>query len=273
MDGYSASNLLTWAESELTRSGIECARHETKLLLSHCPDARSFRRCVKRRTTRYPLQYILKEAEFMGLPLKFEKGVFIPRPETELLVEKVLEITANMGNRPIKILEIGTGSGNVAISLTKNVTNCKIIASDISGAALRAAAQNAGMNSVGEKIKFVKSDLFNAITDTYFNYFDIIISNPPYIKRGEIKSLQPEISYEDVRALDGGEDGLDFYRRIFREGRRYLKAGGIFAFEIGYDQREAITEIIAEYSELGEVESFKDYNGHDRIIMVKKWIS
>ena len=198
------------------------------------------------------------------------EGVFIPRPETEILIEKTAEIASGLGSRHLNILEIGTGSGNIAISLTKNVTNCRIIASDISDAALRTAFQNAKMNAVGNSIKFIKSDLFSNINSTYFTYFDIIISNPPYVRRGEIKGLQPEIAYEDIRALDGGDDGLDFYHRILDEGRRYLKAGGIFAFEIGCDQSGAITKIAEKYPELGRAETFKDYNGHDRIAIIDK---
>ncbi|MDD5681439.1 MAG: peptide chain release factor N(5)-glutamine methyltransferase [Candidatus Omnitrophica bacterium] len=270
MSNSTKESLLKWAETELSRSGIESAKRETELLLSRCSDIGLFQHLIKRRASRYPLQYIVQETEFMGLPLKLKEGVFIPRPETELLVEKILEIMANTGDRTVDILEIGTGSGNIPISLTKNVTNCRIIASDISDTALAIASQNAEMNAVSEKIKFIKSDLFGNIPGIYLNYFDIIISNPPYVKRGEIKQLQPEISYEDTSALDGGCDGLDFYHNILGKGRRYLKTGGIFAFEIGYDQREAVAKIIGKYPELGKAKSFKDYNGHDRIVIVEK---
>ncbi len=258
-------DLRVWAEERLERAGIDTAKREAALLLSFCPDSISFKRCVRRRAARYPLQYVLRGTEFMGLPLELRKGVFIPRPETELLVERILRKIEGINGQAIDILEIGTGSGNIAISLTKNVTNCKIIASDISDTALRTASRNALLNSVNEKIRFIKSDLFKNIPDTYLKYFDIVISNPPYIKRRGIKPLPPEISHEDVRALDGGADGLNFYRRIFRSGRRYLKPGGIFAFEIGYNQGPALRRMIKKYPDIGGIEIFKDYSGHDRI--------
>ena len=207
----------------------------------------------------------------MGLPLKMEEGVFIPRPETEIVVEKVFTLTRDMASKDINVLDIGTGSGNIAISLTKNITNCKIIASDISDLAIKTAKDNAAANLVSERIAFIKSDLFRDIPRTYYHYFDIIIANPPYVRRAEIRGLQPEISHEDIRALDGGWDGLDFYRRILDEGRRYLKTGGIFAFETGYDQGDAVAEIARQYPGVGGTKIFKDYNGHDRVAIV--WTS
>lgn len=262
--------LLEWGVAELAAAGIATARSETALLLERCPDAELFRCRVKRRASRYPLQYILRDTEFMGLPFKLREGVFIPRPETEILVEKTAKIADDMGRGSIDVLEIGTGSGNIAISLTKNVTNCRILASDISDEALETASENAEMNAVGRRIRFIKSDLFHNISAATSGYFDIIISNPPYVRRSEIKQLQPEISYEDARALDGGIDGLDFYRKILDEGRQHLKAGGIFAFEIGHDQAASITEIAKRHPELGGIEIFKDYNGLDRIAIIVK---
>ncbi len=262
------AELLKWGEYVLRAAGIDTAGLDAGILLDHCPDTGVFRSSINHRASRYPLQYILKEAEFMGLPLNLREGVFIPRPETEILIEKALEIIADMDRCPVNMLEIGTGSGNIAISLTKNVTNCRIIASDISDAALETASQNAEMNVVDRQIEFIKSDLFDNISSAYLGYFDIIISNPPYVKRDEIKHLEPEIAHEDVRALDGGIDGLDFYRAILDDGRRYLRSGGVVVFEIGCDQAEAIAEIIKKYPELGNIKIFKDYNGLDRIVVI-----
>ncbi|MDP3789301.1 MAG: peptide chain release factor N(5)-glutamine methyltransferase [Candidatus Omnitrophota bacterium] len=261
--------LLKWGEAELAAAGIDTARLDAGILLDRFPNTGLFRRSVKQRASRYPLQYILNETEFMGLALKLRENVFIPRPETEILSEKAIEIAINMDRYPVSVLEIGTGSGNIAISLTKNVTNCRIIASDISDVALETAAQNAEMNTVSGQIEFVKSNLFDNISSVYSGYFDIIISNPPYVKRDEIKHLQPEIAHEDIKALDGGIDGLDFYRAILAGGRHYLRAGGVFLFEIGYDQAVAVAKIAEQYPELGEVKFFKDYNNYARVAIVK----
>lgn len=270
MEIYKTLDLIKWGEKELSKFGVECALHDANALMRYSQDTDSFRNCIEKRASRYPLQYILKETEFMGLNLRMTEGVFIPRQETEILIEKTLELAKGMESSTINILEIGTGSGNIAISLTRNITNCRIIASDISDVALETAFENAEMNTVSRQIEFIKSDLFDSIPDVYLGRFDIIVSNPPYVKRGEIKQLQPEIAYEDVRTLDGGIDGLDFYRSILAGGRRYLKAGGMFAFEIGDDQAAAVSEIVERYSELGSVKIFKDYSGHDRIAIVKK---
>ncbi|MFH0839660.1 MAG: peptide chain release factor N(5)-glutamine methyltransferase [Candidatus Omnitrophota bacterium] len=271
MEVYETLDLIKWGEKELLKSGVECALHDANTLMRYSQDADSFRNHIEKRVSRYPLQYILKETDFMNARLKMEDGVFIPRPETEILVEKALEVISNIASNTVNILEIGTGSGNIAISLTKNVTNCRIIASDISDSAIETARENAVVNLVSDRVKFVKSDLFGDIPRTCYNYFGMIISNPPYVRREDIAGLQPEISYEDIRALDGGWDGLDFYGRILDEGRRYLKAGGVFLFEIGHDQGEAIFKITKQYKELNGFKLLKDYNGCDRVVIA--WIS
>jgi release factor glutamine methyltransferase len=284
MKTFDSIGLAKWGEKKLKDAGVECAEYDTRELLSFSESAEAFRDYIRKRASRYPLQYLIGETEFMGISLKLAQGVFIPRHETELLAEKALEyITGLAGRRvnPVRkecsngvnILEVGTGSGNLAISLTKNVTNCKIIASDVSDLAIETAKKNARANGVSERIDFIKSDLFNGIPRRYIDYFDVIISNPPYIKQAEIRCLQPEIAYEDITALDGGDDGLGFYRKILGDGRIYLKAGGIFAFEIGHDQGAAVSEIGKEHSELGGVKIFKDYNGHDRVVIIEKRVA
>ena len=282
-----ALSLIRWARKELERSDVPCAEKDAETLFAHsfntcreniflrenfrlnAGDIDLFRRYVKLRASRLPLQYIIKSAEFMGLPFALERGVFIPRPETELLVEKVLENIKSMNKKRINILEIGTGCGNIAISLTKNATGCKIIASDISGKALKVAAKNARIHKVRKNIKFIRSNYFGNISAIYYNYFDIIISNPPYIRRAEIDDLQPEIAYEDTKALDGGEDGLYSYRRILNDGARFVKKGGVFTFEIGYNQAADIKHLIENDGRFSETILYKDYSGYERILITK----
>lgn len=282
-----AVNLMKWAETELRRSDIKCARQDAEVLFMDSFNMRRedvylmknfrpsthhlnrFRHYVRLRASRCPLQYILKNTEFMGLSFTLEGGIFIPRPETELLVEKVLEYIKSGSKERVNILEIGTGCGNIAISLTKNVTGCRIIASDISDKALKVAARNARFHGVKEDIIFIESDLFENLPGIYYNYFDVIIANPPYVRKRDLGDLEPEISHEDVMAIDGGEDGLYFYRRILNEGVRYLKKSGIFALEIGYDQAEDIASLIKNDGRFSEINFIRDYSGHNRVVIFR----
>ena len=284
----SALNLIRWAESELRLSDVACPHKDAEALFidsfemcrediylskdfkPHMQRLNLFKRYVKLRASRYPLQYILKKTEFMGLPFLLEEGVFIPRPETEVLVERLIKEIESRRRKRVNVLDIGTGCGNIAISLTKNTTGCKIIASDISGKALKVAAKNARLHGAKKSIRFLKSRLFDKISSIFYNYFDIIISNPPYVRKRDIGKLQPEISHENVSALDGGEDGLYFYKRILSKGMRYLRKDGIFIFEIGYDQAEDLARLVKSDKRLSRSISFKDYSGHNRVALVRR---
>ena len=191
---------------------------------------------LRRRISGEPIQYILAKTEFMGLEFKVAPDVFIPRPETEILVETSLKYAKGLKN----ILDLGTGSGCIAISLAKNLAQAQIFASDISNKALSVAKENARLNKVD--ISFFQSDLLETI-DYRLSTIDLIISNPPYVASEDIDKLQPEISYEPLIALDGGSDGLGFYRRVIKEAPNYLKAGGLLIMEMGFKQNSAINNI------------------------------
>jgi len=228
---------------------------------------------LKRRITGEPVQYILGETEFMGLKFKVNRHVFIPRPETEILVEAVIDlVTTSPRHHVTRILDIGTGSGNIAISLAKFIKNCKIVAVDISGQAIEVSKNNAGINGVGNKIHFIERDFFNlrpATCDLQSGSFDFIVSNPPYIPTDEIAKLQPEIGYEPSIALDGDIDGLDFYRRIISEAPHYLKESAALIMEMGFGQRAAIENIFKRGAKLKITRVLKDYNNIDRLIIAK----
>jgi len=217
-----------------------------------------------------PIQYIMGSTEFFGLDLLVDERALIPRPETEFLVQAAIDISINQtgSGRTLKILDLCTGSGNIAISLTKHITNCKIIASDISGAALDLARQNADRCGVLSRIDFEQSDLFNGID----GFFDIIVSNPPYVARPEFSELQREVLMEPRMALDGGEDGLDFYRKIIDEAPKHLSPGGYLALEIGYGQLDRISGMMAASRGLKFLEARKDQNNIDRIVLAQ-WIN
>ena len=217
---------------------------------------------IEKLTQGIPLQHITHTQEFMKMDFFVNEDVLIPRPDTEILVEEVIKIAKNMKN-PV-ILDLCTGSGAIGISIAKNVQNAKVYATDISEKALEVAKQNA--ENLNAKVKFIKSDLFEKIDKMKF---DIIVSNPPYIKKEDIHYLSEEVQNEPQLALDGGIDGLDFYRRIVKESIDYLKLGSYLCFEIGYDQKIDVIEIIEKEHRFVDTYSKKDLYGNDRIIITK----
>jgi release factor glutamine methyltransferase len=217
-----------------------------------------------------PLQYIMGTTQFFGLDFEVNEDVLIPRPETEVLVQTVLEISrsSKLKGQRLKVLDLCTGSGNIAIALTKGLTNCKIVASELSDKALRVARRNAERNGVLDSIEFIHSDLFDEIKGK----FDIIASNPPYVARHEFAGLQKEVLTEPRIAIDGGEDGLDFYRKIIASAPRYLNDGGYLVMEIGYGQAGRIKDIIGSTPGFKFLEVKEDQYVIERIV-VAQWTS
>ena len=194
-----------------------------------------FIKYINDRVNGRPVAYIVGNREFMGLDFFVKEGVLIPRPDTETLVEEIIELCKNKSEQ-INILDIGTGSGSITVSLAKYIENSKVMSFDISDIPLEVGKINAINNEVDNKIEFVKSDVFSAIKDTE-KQFDVIVSNPPYIPKKDIETLHTQVKdYEPYNALEGGEDGLDFYRQITKESIDYLKQGGILAYEVGHDK-------------------------------------
>lgn len=209
-----------------------------------------------------PLQYITKSQEFMKLNFFVNDKVLIPRPDTEILVEEVIKIGKKI-KKP-KILDLCTGTGAIAISLAKYLTNSIVYASDISKEALEVAKINAKNNNV--EVEFLKSDLFENIPK---EKFDIIVTNPPYIRKDVIPTLERQVQNEPMLALDGGIDGLDFYRKIVKQGYEYLKYNSYLCFEIGYDQKIDIIEIIENEKKYTDTYCKKDLYDNDRVIITK----
>ena len=224
----------------------------------------NFVKNIKRLISGEPLQYITGVQEFMKLNFIVNKDVLIPQPDTEILVEEVIKIANKMEN-PI-ILDLCTGSGAIAVSLAKNVPNAKIIATDISKKALEIAKYNAKLNGVLNSIDFIESNLFNKIKNIKF---DVIVSNPPYIATNEIQKLPKDVRQEPVIALDGGKDGLDFYRKIYDKGNEFLNRQGYICVEIGYNQREAVKRIIEKKQRYVETYCIKDLCENDRVIVTQ----
>ncbi len=233
---------------------------------------RIFKDHIEKRTKFMPIQYIVNKQEFMGVEFYVEEGVLIPRGDTEILVEKVIEIYKDgFSPNKVKIMDIGTGSGAIAVSLAKYIENSALTAIDISPKALEIAGRNARNNNVESKITFQLGSLFNPLhgKDEYKAY-DFIISNPPYIPKSVVETLDSGVKdYEPRLALDGGEDGLDFYREITLESKDYLKAGGWLMFEIGYDQGEAVRQLL-NINGFGDIKIIKDLSGLDRVVIGKR---
>lgn len=255
-----------------------------------------FRKLLKKLENGIPIQYIINNQEFMGLNFYVDENVLIPQPDTEILVEEVIKYCnelrnnesedketnkdykeniekepiinkedKNINKKTIKILDLCTGSGIIGISIYKYLENVEIYASDISQKALNIAEKNTNLNNA--KINFINSDMFENI---HIKDFDIIVSNPPYIESKVIKSLSKEVQNEPKLALDGGEDGLKFYRSILENANDYLRKNGAIFLEIGYDQKEKIEEILKSYKIYKETKCIKDFGGNNRVIIIKK---
>jgi release factor glutamine methyltransferase len=234
---------------------------------------------VIRRTDHEPLQYIIGNVDFLGLKLEVGEGVLIPRPETELMAEYALKTITNYelqitnGNPlpvtrypSLRILDLCTGSGCLALAIAEEFPESEVIGCDDSEAALKIAGRNAEMNNI-KNVKFIKGDLFKPVSNE--DSFDMIISNPPYIKTIEIKSLQPEVrDWEPMKALDGGTDGLDYYRMIIPGSVNFLKNNGILMFEHGDGQSDYIAGMLNGEG-FKAIETIKDYSGKERVIQAR----
>lgn len=219
--------------------------------------------CITQIIQGKPLQYITNQQEFMKLNFYVDENVLVPRPDTEILVEEVIEIVKKQKKE--QILDLCTGSGAIGISIAKYVASSNVVLADISKEALQVAKKNAKQNGVEKQITLIQSNLFEKIQTT----FDIIVSNPPYIRSKVIKTLQKEVQQQPQIALDGGEDGIFFYRDIIKKAKQYLNPNGYLCLEIGYDQKESVIGLLEESNQYQEIENKKDLSENDRVIIAK----
>ncbi|OGW01757.1 MAG: protein-(glutamine-N5) methyltransferase, release factor-specific [Nitrospinae bacterium RIFCSPLOWO2_01_FULL_39_10] len=301
-------DILNWAAEYLKSRNIPSDRLDSEVLLSFIlnkdrtylytnsekpilpEEHKKFKELIERRGRREPLSYITGEKEFWSLKFKVSRDTLIPRPETEILVQAVLDIIKYPSPPPlpigerikvrgIKILDIGTGSGNVAVSIAKESPESHVFTVDKSNSALSVAKENAIIHNVAGRITFLKGDLcipFNPPSPPFVKggkegLFDIIVSNPPYIPTGDIEGLMPEVrDWEPRWALDGGKDGLEIVRKIIKDAPLFLKSKGFLAMEIGFGQSEEVSRIISETDKFHNIKTIKDLSGIERVVTAWK---
>lgn len=276
-------DLIVYGTKELKKENIEDAKLKAKILLAFLMNTskeylilnkeqilnnniiKKYQQGIYKIKYGMPLQYITHTQEFMGLSFYVDKNVLIPRFDTESLVIEILELIKNQEN--LNILDMCTGSGAIAISLDKKIKGCHIYAADISVKALNVAKINNQLNATN--VEFIKSNMFKNISR---KDFDIIVSNPPYIETTNIQYLNQDVQQEPKIALDGGEDGLKFYRILAKQAYQYLKPNGLLVMEIGYNQKQSVTKILKSTEKYQEINCKKDFDGNDRIILCKTLI-
>lgn len=228
----------------------------------------AYRLLIAEREKKVPVAYLRGKKEFMSLEFKVDSRVLIPRPETELLVEVVLRETKKI-SAPLRVLDIGTGSGAIALSLAFYNSGISVYALDYSSEALEVALENACFLGLKDKVEFLQGDLWEGLSkELRNNFFQVIVSNPPYISRGEMLSLDREVvDYEPHLALEAGADGLDFYRRLSQGLPTYLAPAGLIALEVGKDQSRLVKELLEDTGIFSALEILKDYAGIERIVI------
>ena len=277
---WTVLKVLQWTANYLQQAGVDNGRLDGELLLAATlgldrvglylnydrpmepAELEGFREFVKRRARREPLQYILGTTEFWSLPFKVTPAVLIPRPDTEILVEEALK----RADDALSILDVGTGSGAIAVALAHELPAAQVVAVDCSPEALAVARDNAALNGVDGRIAFQEGDLFALESAEY----DLVLSNPPYIPVADIPTLMPEVRDHEPRgALVGGEDGLEAYRALARQAPTLLRAQGWLLVEVGIGQAEAVAELL-ETAGLGHITVRADYAGIPRVVAGQK---
>ncbi|MDQ5984672.1 MAG: Release factor glutamine methyltransferase [Syntrophus sp. SKADARSKE-3] len=270
----------------LTQAGLVSPRLDAEVLLAHSlgqsrvflfahPEqelmegqVQAYRHNVSRRVLKEPVAYIVGCKEFWSLPLNVDKRVLIPRPETEILVEEALKIAAGFDNVAARILDVGVGSGAISLALASELKHAHIVAIDVSPEAITVAESNARKLGLEHRVSFVVGDLTRPLTGA----FDMIVSNPPYIAAPDMADLPEGVKgFEPHGALDGGPDGLFFYKGLVCEGENRLKKGGWLLMEIGAGQKDPLEEILRESCLYDEIRFCEDYAGFDRVVLARRW--
>lgn len=279
---WNISTLLKWTEQYFRDKGIDSARIDAEMLLSHVlkteriylyahydrpmdqDELKAFRQLVQKRATRQSVAHILGHKEFMGLDFTVNESVLIPRPDTEILVETVLaEVSKEL---PLRILDIGTGSGAIILSLLHYLTAASAVGVDISPQALHTAQKNALALALQNRITFTESDMFTHVGE---QSFQVLVSNPPYLTAEDMENLEPEVRYDPKLALAGGPDGLYFYGKLIANGWQYVDNDGLLAFEVGMGQALAVAAMAEKSGHYDVMRIVKDYNDLERVVLLR----
>ncbi len=276
---------LSIATEKLKAAGIENARLDAEVLLAYVLNTRRlalyvhvakvleeeqitrYHNLIKRRLERIPVAYLTGHKEFMGLNFAVTPDVLIPRPDTEVLAQGVIEHLHEFNRENLKIADLGVGSGAICISILKFVENVTAEAVDISQKAIEIAQFNAQKFNVDDRINFYAGNLFEPLEG---KIFDVIVSNPPYVTTEDFENLQPEIETEPKLALDGGADGLNFYRKIIETAPKFLADDGFLAMEIGFNQSHSVQKLLKENGNFNYIQVWKDLAGIERVIAAWK---
>ena len=277
------NSFLNWSQSQLAEAGVNSPRLDSEIILAHTlnlsrtdlwtqdkrvlseSEKKIAKKNVERRLNREPVSLIVGHQEFWSLDFVVDGNVLTPRPETELIIETALNC---ISSHTARILDLGTGSGALAVTMAKEVPECKVSAIDIDPNALSIAKENAVRHGVADRIEFVCVDL---IKSAWSGCFSIILSNPPYIKSADIKKIMPEVqNYEPEKALDGGITGLAFYRAIIPMAIDRLEENGFLILEIGHDQADEVTALLNNFSCYQNIKVIQDYSGYDRVVKAQK---
>jgi release factor glutamine methyltransferase len=289
MEEWTIKRLLNWVTDFLTQKAVDSPRLSAELLISHVlgskrielytnfdrlinkPQLDQLHQLVKRAALNEPVAYITGKTEFYSLEFAVTRDCLIPRPETELLVERAIEFLRQRAGKQL-VCDLCTGSGCIAIAIAKNVTDVDFYATDISDAALQVAIQNAQKHNVAERIKFLHGNLFEPLIPQMDKCrFDLVVCNPPYVTSSEYETLERNVKdYEPADALMGGADGLDIYRKICEQAEQFLKSDTVLMFEIGYAQGKSVTALIEQTKLFTDIAIEKDLQNNDRIVIAKK---
>ncbi len=283
-DIWTIRRLLTWTTDYFQKHGIEEPRLDAEILLGHVlgksriylytevkqivdrAELSAYKELIQKRVAGFCAAVLVGKREFMGLSFVVNEHVLVPRPDTEAWLETIIERYRNLPN--ISLLDLGTGSGAIAVSFLAFCKEARAVAVDCSGEALAVARENGTAAGVDKRIEWRCGDFLQAVGSE--ETFDVILSNPPYIPSAEIETLAPEVRHEPKTALDGGADGLDFYRILAKDAAAHLKEGGLLAVEVGAGEAPAVAALFAENPALSAAEILCDYGGIERAVCVRK---
>ena len=288
-DRWTILNLVQWTAGYFQSNGIDSPRSTAEILLAYAleitridlylrydqpmtpSELRRYKEFIRRRIRREPVAYIVGRKEFWSMPMQVNRHVLIPRPETECLVEQALaEISDQPLELPLSILELGTGTGAIILALASEHPGHRYLALDHSVEAINVSRKNAAQQKLDSTVRFICADWFSSLVPRRAR-FDLIVSNPPYIRSADLDGLQPEVArYEPREALDGGPEGVDCLKQIIDTAPNYLKPGGVLILEIGYDQAQRVLQIAGNRKAYGGFQVKKDFSGMDRVVRMKR---